>query len=302
MTYVMFLAGLLLLIAGGEGLVRGASGIARHFRISPMVIGLTIVGFGTSAPELLVSLEAALTGQPGLAIGNVVGSNIANILLILGISAVMAPLVIPIRKMYRDFGFMLAAMALMWIMLLDGMIGRLDGAILFMGLIGFLAMAFFSGEVEPIDDMPLPSMPLAWTMTLGGLVGLVLGAGLLVDSASTIARSFGVSEAVIGLSIVAIGTSLPELTTSIIAALRKETEIAVGNVVGSNVFNVFGILGTTALITPIPAEPRFAQVDMVWMAAATALLVLAALKLGTLPRWLGLGFLTLYAAYLAMMA
>ncbi|MDP4892074.1 calcium/sodium antiporter [Cypionkella sp.] len=302
MTYVMFLAGLLLLIAGGEGLVRGASGIARHFRISPMVIGLTIVGFGTSAPELLVSLEAALTGQPGLAIGNVVGSNIANILLILGISAVMAPLVIPIRKMYRDFGFMLAAMALMWIMLLDGMIGRLDGAILFMGLIGFLAMAFFSGEVEPIDDMPLPSMPLAWAMTLGGLVGLVLGAGLLVDSASTIARSFGVSEAVIGLSIVAIGTSLPELTTSIIAALRKETEIAVGNVVGSNVFNVFGILGTTALITPIPAEPRFAQVDMVWMAAATALLVLAALKLGTLPRWLGLGFLTLYAAYLAMMA
>ena len=267
-----------------------------------MVIGLTIVGFGTSAPELLVSLEAALTGQPGLAIGNVVGSNIANILLILGISAVMAPLVIPIRKMYRDFGFMLAAMALMWIMLLDGMIGRLDGAILFMGLIGFLAMAFFSGEVEPIDDMPLPSMPLAWAMTLGGLVGLVLGAGLLVDSASTIARSFGVSEAVIGLSIVAIGTSLPELTTSIIAALRKETEIAVGNVVGSNVFNVFGILGTTALVTPIPAEPRFAQVDMVWMAAATALLVLAALKLGTLPRWLGLGFLTLYAAYLAMMA
>lgn len=302
MTYVMFLAGLLLLIAGGEGLVRGASGIARHFRISPMVIGLTIVGFGTSAPELLVSLEAALTGQPGLAIGNVVGSNIANILLILGISAVMAPLVIPIRKMYRDFGFMLAAMALMWIMLLDGMIGRLDGAILFMGLIGFLAMAFFSGEVEPIDDMPLPSMPLAWAMTLGGLVGLVLGAGLLVDSASTIARSFGVSEAVIGLSIVAIGTSLPELTTSMIAALRKETEIAVGNVVGSNVFNVFGILGTTALVTPIPAEPRFAQVDMVWMAAATALLVLAALKLGTLPRWLGLGFLTLYAAYLAMMA
>ena len=302
MTYVMFLAGLLLLIAGGEGLVRGASGIARHFRISPMVIGLTIVGFGTSAPELLVSLEAALTGQPGLAIGNVVGSNIANILLILGISAVMAPLVIPIRKMYRDFGFMLAAMALMWIMLLDGMIGRLDGAILFMGLIGFLEMAFFSGEVEPIDDMPLPSMPLAWAMTLGGLVGLVLGVGLLVDSASTIARSFGVSEAVIGLSIVAIGTSLPELTTSIIAALRKETEIAVGNVVGSNVFNVFGILGTTALITPIPAEPRFAQVDMVWMAAATALLVLAALKLGTLPRWLGLGFLTLYAAYLAMMA
>ena len=302
MTYILFLAGLGLLIAGGEALVRGASAIARAFRLSPMVIGLTIVGFGTSAPELLVSLEAALGGQPGLAIGNVVGSNIANLLLILGISAVMAPLVIPIRKMYRDIAFMLAAVGLMWIMLLDGVIGRVDGAILLCGLIGFLAMAFFSGEVEPLDDSALPSMPIAWAMTLGGLVGLVLGAGLLVDAASTIARTFGVSEAVIGLSIVAIGTSLPELTTSIIAALRKETEIAVGNVVGSNVFNVFGILGTTALVTPIPAEPRFAQVDMVWMAAATALLVVAALKLGKLPRWLGAGFITLYAGYIALMA
>ena len=302
MTYVLFLAGLILLIVGGEGLVRGASGIARHFRLSPMVIGLTIVGFGTSAPELLVSLEAALTGQPGLAIGNVVGSNIANLLLILGISAVIAPLAIPMKKMYRDFGFMLGAMALLWIMLLDGMIGRVDGAILFVGLIVFLGMAFFSGEVEPLDDQPLPSQGLAWAMTLGGLVGLVLGAGLLVDSASTIARTFGVSEAVIGLSIVAIGTSLPELTTSIIAALRKETEIAVGNVVGSNVFNVFGILGTTALVTPIPAEPRFAQVDMVWMGAATALLLLAAFRLGTLPRWLGMGFLLIYLGYMALMA
>jgi cation:H+ antiporter len=211
-------------------------------------------------------------------------------------------LVIPIRKMYRDIAFMLAAVGLMWIMLLDGVIGRVDGAILLFGLIGFLAMAFFSGEVEPLDDLPLPSMPIACAMTLGGLVGLVLGAGLLVDAASTIARTFGVSEAVIGLSIVAIGTSLPELTTSIIAALRKETEIAVGNVVGSNVFNVFGILGTTALVTPIPAEPRFAQIDMVWMAAATALLLVAALKLGKLPRWLGVGFITLYAGYIALMA
>lgn len=302
MTYVLFLAGLILLIVGGEGLVRGASSIARYFRLSPMVIGLTIVGFGTSAPELLVSLDAALTGQPGLAIGNVVGSNIANILLILGISAVIAPLAIPMRKMYRDFGFMLGAMVLLWIMLLDGMIGRVDGVILFAGLIVFLGMAFFSGEVEPLDDQPLPSQGLAWAMTLGGLVGLVLGAGLLVDSASTIARTFGVSEAVIGLSIVAIGTSLPELTTSIIAALRKETEIAVGNVVGSNVFNVFGILGTTALVTPIPAEARFAQVDMVWMGAATVLLLLAAFRLGTLPRWLGVGFLLIYIGYMALMA
>lgn len=302
MTYLLFVFGLIVLIIGGEGLVRGASGIARHFKLSPMVIGLTIVGFGTSAPELLVSLDAALSGQPGLAIGNVVGSSIANILLILGVSAVMAPLVIPIKKMYRDFGFMIAAMAAVWIMLLDGVIGRIDGVILFAGLIAFLTSAFFSGKVETVDDAPLPSMTLAWAMTLGGLVALVFGAGLLVDSASIIARRFGVSEAVIGLSIVAVGTSLPELTTSIIAALRKETEIAVGNVVGSNVFNIFGILGTTALVTPIPAEPRFASVDMVWMAAATAFLVGAAFKLGCLPRWAGAAMLLVYAAYMAMMA
>lgn len=302
MTYLLFVFGLIVLIIGGEGLVRGASGIARHFKLSPMVIGLTIVGFGTSAPELLVSLDAALSGQPGLAIGNVVGSSIANILLILGVSAVMAPLVIPIKKMYRDFGFMIAAMAAVWIMLLDGVIGRIDGVILFAGLIAFLTAAFFSGKVETVDDAPLPSMTLAWAMTLGGLVALVFGAGLLVDSASIIARRFGVSEAVIGLSIVAVGTSLPELTTSIIAALRKETEIAVGNVVGSNVFNIFGILGTTALVTPIPAEPRFASVDMVWMAAATAFLVGAAFKLGCLPRWAGAAMLLVYAAYMAMMA
>lgn len=302
MTYLLFFAGLVILIVGGEGLVRGASGIARHLRLSPMVIGLTIVGFGTSAPELLVSIDAALLGQPGLAIGNVVGSNIANILLILGVSALMTPLVIPIRKIYRDLGFMVASVALLWIMLLDGEISRIDGAILFAGLISFLTAAFLSGEAEPLDDMPLPSKPMAWLMTFGGLVGLIIGAGLLVDSASTIARDFGVSEAVIGLTIVAIGTSLPELTTTVVAALRKQTEIAVGNVVGSNVFNVLGILGITSLVKPIPAEPRFAQIDMVWMAVVTVGLIAAAFKLGTLPRWTGAVLLTAYATYLAMMA
>ncbi len=302
MTYLLFLVGLIVLIAGGEALVRGASGVARHFRLSPMVIGLTIVGFGTSAPELLVSLNAALAGQPGLAIGNVVGSNIANLLLILGVSAIMAPLLIPVQKMYRDLGFMVGSLGLLWFMLLDGVISHLDGVILFAGLVAFLASAFASGEVEDIDDTPLPSKPISWAMTLGGLVALVIGARLLVDAATAIARDFGVSEAVIGLTIVAIGTSLPEMTTSIIAALRKQTEIAVGNVVGSNVFNIFGILGTTALVTPIPADPRFAQNDMFWMAAATAVLLLAAFKFGKFSRLAGLGLIIAYTIYLVMVA
>jgi cation:H+ antiporter len=298
MTYLLFVAGLVILIAGGEGLVRGASGIARHFKLSPMVIGLTIVGFGTSAPELLVSVQAALDGQPGLALGNAIGSNIANILLILGVSAVIAPLVIPGRRMLRDLGFMLGSALLFWGMLLDGEVSRLDGVILLAGLALFLGLAFLNGGAEHEDTTPVLAQPLAWALTLGGLVAMVIGARLLVGSASAIARDFGVSEAVIGLTIVAIGTSLPELTTSVIAALRKQTDIAVGNVVGSNVFNLLGILGMTAVITPIDAAPRFAQTDMVWVTVATLGLVAVALTLGRLPRVAGLALLAAYGSYI----
>lgn len=304
MTYVLFALGLVILIIGGEGLVRGASAIARHFKLSPMVIGLTIVGFGTSAPELLVSVQAAFAGQPALALGNAIGSNIANILLILGVSAVIAPLVINANKMRRDLGFMVGSALVFWAMLWDGMVSRLDGVILLTGLIVFLTLAFRSNEAEAAgaDDSVMVAQPIAWAMTLGGLLALVLGARLLVGSATEIAREFGVSEAVIGLTIVAIGTSLPELATSIIAALRKETEIAVGNIVGSNVFNILGILGITAMIKPIEAAPRFAQVDMVWVTVATLGLIAVALKFGRLPRVAGVGLLVVYAAYLAMAA
>jgi cation:H+ antiporter len=301
LTYLLFVVGLLGLFFGGEYLVRGASSIAKTYRISPMVIGLTIVGFGTSAPELLVSVQAALAGQPAIAIGNVLGSNIANILLILGVSAAIAPLIIPVRKLWRDLGFMLLATATIWIMLLDGTVSRLDGAILFAGLLVFLTTAFLAGKMEPEDDMPIPPVWKAALMTLGGLVVLVIGARLLVDSASEIARTYGISEAVIGLTIVAVGTSLPELATSVVAAIRKQTEIAVGNIVGSNIFNIFSILGLTALITPIPVDPRFVTIDMPWVAAtAVGLTVLAAL-LGGLPRIAGVLLLGAYAGYMVLM-
>lgn len=301
MTYLLFVLGLVALFFGGEYLVRGATAIAKHFRLSPMVIGLTIVGFGTSAPEMLVSVQAAMAGQPAIAIGNVLGSNIANILLILGISALIAPLIIPVRKLWRDLGFMLLATAVIWVMLLDGSVTRFDGLLLVAGLIIFLATAFLTGkvEVEEANEGDIPQWK-AWAMTLGGLVVLVIGARLLVDSSTEIARAFGISEAVIGLTIVAVGTSLPELATSVIAAIRKQTEIAVGNIVGSNIFNIFGILGTTALIAPIPADPRFASVDMPWVAGAAIGLTVLAFVLGGLPRIAGALLLAAYAGYVAL--
>lgn len=301
MTYLLFVLGLVGLTLGGEYLVRGASAVARHFRLSPMVIGLTIVGFGTSAPEMLVSVQAAMAGQPAIAIGNVLGSNIANILLILGVSAVIAPLVIPVSKLWRDLGFMLLATGAIWVMLLDGTVTRLEGVFLLVGLAVFLTTAIFTGRVElDEDDSADIAQWKAWAMTLGGLVVLVIGARLLVDSASEIARTYGISEAVIGLTIVAIGTSLPELATSVIAAIRKQTEIAVGNVVGSNIFNIFSILGVTAVIVPIPADARFANTDMLWVGAAAAALCILAVALKGLPRIAGAALLAAYIGYLAL--
>ncbi|MCU0903929.1 MAG: sodium:calcium antiporter [Tabrizicola sp.] len=304
MTYLIFFVGLVILVAGGELLVRGASSIARAFHLSPLLIGLTIVGFGTSAPELIVSVQAALANQPGIAIGNVIGSNIGNILLILGISALIAPLIIPGRKLWRDLGFMLLATATIWVMLLDGQVTRVDGLILFAGLIVFLVTAFVAGQGHPPEEEHASSGPnwMPWAMTGAGLVALVIGARFLVDSATTIARDFGISEAVIGLTIVAVGTSLPELATSVIAAFRKHTEISVGNIVGSNIFNIFGILGITALIAPIPAEVRFAAIDMWWVAASSVGLAVVAFVLGGLPRIAGAGLLAAYGAYLWFIA
>lgn len=301
MTYLLFTLGLAMLFAGGEALVRGASAVARHFHLSPMVIGLTIVGFGTSAPELLVSLQAALEGKPEIAIGNVVGSNIANILLILGISALIAPLIIPGKQMWRDLAFMLAATAILWAMLLGDTITRTSGAILFAGLLVFLWSTFKFGKIEADPNRVEENQIKAWAFTIGGLIILVIGARFLVNSAVEIATAFGISQAVIGLTIVAVGTSLPELATSVIAAYRRHTEIAVGNIVGSNVFNIFGILGLTAMISPIPADPRFAAIDMPWAMATAVGLTILAFVLKGLPRIAGLVLLGAYGGYLWFM-
>ncbi len=249
-------------------------------------------------------MQAALSGAPSLAIGNVIGSNIANVLLILGLSAMIA--VVPMRfaDMRRDFAVMIGATLLLWLMIAGGIVTRLEGAILSASLCLYLWLSLkdTAGSAPPEDGLATAPLWKSIAIAIGGLVILMIGARLLVDSATEIARAFGVSEAVIGLTIVAVGTSLPELATSVVAAMRRHPEIAVGNILGSNIFNVLGILGITALVTPIPVEPRFAGLDM-GLAFASALVMLGfAVLAGRIGRLGGAVLLTGYAGYVGLMA
>jgi len=299
LDWVILLGGLVGLLFGGEALVRGSVGIARRLAIAPLLIGLTVVGFGTSTPELLVSVDAALRGVPDIAIGNIVGSNIANILLIVGLSALVWPIRVLGGTLRRDTGVMMAAALVLIPVFWLGAIGRLSGAVLVAGLIAYLVWAYLRPGAGKAEDDPSPMVPL-WQSALWvavGLVALMLGARLLVDGAVSIARGYGVSEAFIGLTIVAVGTSLPELATSLIAALRRQSEIAIGNIVGSNIFNVLGILGVTAVIAPIPVAPRFLTFDLPVMIAVSLVLTGLLLTRPVIGRGVGVALLAGYAAY-----
>ncbi len=301
-TALFFALGLAGLFFGGDWLVRGASGIALRYRVPPFVIGLTIVGFGTSMPELLVSLQAALGGQPGISIGNAVGSNIANILLILGASAVIGPLVARFADIRRDLAWMMGAALICIPIFWGGLIGRTEGMVLVALILGYIAVNLRRAGSEPVGEVAAPALGRSIFSALAGLGLVLIGARLLVDSATDIARTFGVSEAVIGLTIVAVGTSLPELATSIVAAWRGQREIALGNVIGSNIFNIFAILGITALITPIPVEARFLAVDVPLMIVLSAGLAVLLWLRGGLGRIAGVAFLALYGGYIAALA
>ena len=295
---MLVLGGLVALVFGGDLLVRGAVSVAQRAGLSPLVIGVTLVGFGTSVPELMTSLIAAYQGLPGIALGNVVGSNIANILLILGLAAVIAAL--PGQSLLqRDGLVMLGVTGLCAALMLNGSVGRLSGVIFLVALAGYLFLTIRGGGVEPDLDMDVRPAPVWRSMGLflAGLVGVMLGARFLVDGASDIATAFGVSDAVIGLTIVAVGTSLPELVTSVIAARKGQGEIAIGNVIGSNIFNVLGILGITAVVYPlsVPAE-MLGLTFWVFLTAAIAP-VLVMLVWRRLPRAAGLVFVAAYAAY-----
>jgi cation:H+ antiporter len=302
LVYVLFVVGLVLLMLGGDALVRGAVAMAERFRIPPLVIGLTIVGFGTSAPELMVSVQAALGGQPGIAIGNVVGSSTANILLILGLSAAIGPIVAEFASVRRNLTWMVGAAAALVPIFWDGQVTRIEGAVLFAGMIAIIIVCLRQAGNEPVPDHALMALWKAGGLVLVGLVGLVFGAQLLVDAATEIARAFGISEAVIGLTIVAVGTSLPELATSVIAAIKGQREIALGNVIGSNIFNVLSILGLTALIAPIQVDARFLTVDVpVLIAVSLGLAGLVAWRNG-IGRAAGIAMLVAYAGYVAALA
>ena len=301
MDYLFVALGLLGLFLGGEALVRGSVGLARRMSISPLLIGLTVVGFGTSTPELLVSVEAALGGVPDVALGNVVGSNIANVLLIVGVTALIWPIAVSGATLRRDTAVMVAAALLLVPVLALGEVGRLAGGALFGGLVLYLVWAYLKpGDAAPDEADLSPPMraPLALLWLLGGLAVLMLGARFLVDGSVAIAQDFGLSEAFIGLTIVAIGTSLPELATSVVAAFRRQSAIAIGNVIGSNIFNVLGILGLTAVISPIPVAPRFLGFDLPVMIAAALLLTALLLLRPVIGRAVGAAMLIAYVAYI----
>lgn len=303
-TVALLILGLVLLVAGAELLVRGASRLAGALRISPLVIGLTVVAYGTSAPELAVSLQSALAGQGDIALGNVVGSNIFNILFILGASALIAPLVVNARLVRWDVPIMFGLSVLVLVLGADGRIGRVEGALLAAGAVAYTALLVREGRrtgEAPTEDAAANQAP--WYVNAGlillGLGGLVLGARWLVAGAVAFARGFGVDELVIGLTVVAAGTSLPEVATSLVAAFRGQRDIAVGNVIGSNIFNVLAVLGFSASMAPggIPVASAAITFDVPVMIAAALACLPIFFTAHRIDRWEGALFLAYYIAY-----
>jgi len=301
MDYLFLAVGLALLLAGGEVLVRGASALASRLGMPAFVVGVVVVGFGTSTPELLTSVQAALLGSPGIAVGNVVGSNIANILLILGLAALLSPIAVDPAVLRRD-GVVTLVAALACVALgAYGAIDRITGTVLVVGLLAYLYVTLRHPAGTPEAAGPIPSLGVAAAiaLALGGLAAVIAGADLLVDAAIAIARDNDVPESVIGLTVVAVGTSLPELATSLVAAARRQSDIAFGNILGSNIYNVFGILGVTALVEPMVIPVDIATSDVWVMVAATVLLLAFAATGRRICRTEGAAFVALYAGYTA---
>jgi len=316
MDFVYVVAGLVLLFIGGEGLVRGSVTISKRLGISAILIGVVVVGFGTSAPELLVSIKATLNGQPDIALGNVVGSNIANVLLILGLAAVLTPVVCKDKAILRDaFAVLVSSAVLLGLSYLE-IIPRIAGGLMLLTLIGYLFYSYkaerrdkarmvaagngetaHEHEVEEFNDKMglVPSILLS----IAGIAMLVFGADFLVKGASNLARAAGISEAVIGLSLVAIGTSLPELATAISASIKKHSDVVIGNVLGSNLFNVFSILGITAMIKPVPIDGQIAAFDIPFTLGIAVLTLAVIFFFKNVGRVTGGLFLLAYVSYIA---
>ncbi|KQS68723.1 calcium/sodium antiporter [Modestobacter sp. Leaf380] len=305
MTVFLLVAGLVLLVAGGELLVRGASGLGRALGVSPLVVGATLVATATSAPELAVSVDATLSGSPGLAVGNAVGSNTVNILLVLAVAALIRPQSGARTLLRFDLPVALGLAVLLLVLGLDDELGRLDGALLVVGLVGYLALSVVRGrraDSGAATTEEAPRRPLRdGVSVLVGVGLLVLGARWLVDSASEIAASLGLSDLVIGLTVVAIGTAMPEITTAVVAALKGDTQLAVGNVVGSNVANLGLVLGVPALLVPggIAVDPAAVRFDVPVMIAATLALAVVLYTGSRVSRSEGAVLLAWFVAYTA---
>ncbi|MAI49687.1 MAG: sodium:calcium antiporter [Rhodospirillaceae bacterium] len=311
MTYFWIIAGFSLLLFGGESVVRGSVALAQRLGVSPLIVGLTIVGFGTSLPEMVVSVNAVLIGSPGLAVGNVVGSNIANILLILGLAAVIAPIAVHPRGVKRDLLGM-SAVTLVYVGL--GMSGKIvfwQSALMLIALMSYIGFTVWHDnksnnevaelqreEAAEMGAIPMRTISIA-SIIVVGLFAVVIGAEWLVSGATTLARDFGVPEEVIGLTVVAIGTSLPELATSIVAACRGHSDVCVGNVLGSNLFNLFGITGVTGLFAPLPFSDKIVSFDLWVLLAVTALIVPFMLTGMRIRRLEGSILLMLYVGFVA---
>ena len=299
--------GFVYLLMGGELLVRGALGLSKESHIPPVIVGMTVVAMGTSAPELMVSTFSALSGHAGIAVGNVVGSNIANVLLVIGVPVLIYPIVCRQGGLLQQTSLMIGVSLLLIVMCVFEPISFLEGVLLVGLLIAFLFAATrgstFIELEDPEEEMDrgvgLPSYPGTITLfILLGVIALPLGADMVVEGGVGLAGSWGVSEAVIGLSLIALGTSLPELSTTVVAAIRKSSDVAIGNVVGSNLFNILAILGITALLTDIPVDPEFLKFDLWFMFAASILLWLFVLLRATINRTWGVIFLSGYFGYL----
>ena len=308
MMYFQVLGGMVLLVFAGEYLVRGSVSLAKRLSLPPIIIGLTVVALGTSAPELVVGIDAVLTGAPTLAIGNVVGSNIANVWLVLGIPAIIAPMVCVAPRINRNISFMMLATFILLFLGWVGVITYVEGIVLTTLLVAFLVYSAncpqdkteIEHAIEDIEGMPEKpdDVKIAATLIIVGLIGLAFGAHFLVEGSVSVARAFGVSEAIIGLTIVAIGTSIPELVTSVVSALRGHCDVAIGNVIGSNLFNILGILGVSSLFGNIPIPPAFMDFDLLVMAVAALSLIPFAVMGQRIGRRWGFLFCTAYGLYI----
>ena len=296
---LLIVIGVTMVLLGADRLTEGASALARRMNVPEIIIGLTIVAAGTSAPELFVSLVSALKGTAGLAVGNVVGSNTMNAMLIVGCAAMVAPMTISRSTVKKDIPFSVAASVLLILIAADSFLGRWDGIILLMGFTVFMVYTLRQAKVDSATEVQTETSPV-WrniVYLLGGLLGLVVGSNLFVDSASNVALSLGISEGVVGLTVVAGGTSLPELATSVVAARKGQSAIAIGNVIGSNVFNILMILGLTATISPLQIE-GITTIDMAVMLVSVALVWFFSFTKFTVERWEGALLVIGYLVYL----